>query len=62
MYGPAVIASNIFILRDVALGIGGFDGQLGIGSVFGSVEDNDLVARALGHRGLAGMMSIGVEY
>lgn len=48
----SVIEFNLFLRRDTAMAVGGFDEQLGPGTRFGSAEGNDLVARAisLGHR------------
>lgn len=48
----SVIEFNLFLRRDTAVQLGGFDEQLGPGTRFGSAEGNDLVARAirLGHR------------
>lgn len=43
----SVIEFNLWIRRDVALDLGGFDEALGPGTPFGSAEGNDLVARAL---------------
>ncbi|WP_431283245.1 glycosyltransferase family 2 protein [Humitalea sp. 24SJ18S-53] len=43
----SVIEFNLFIRRDVALALGGFDDRMGPGTPFGSAEGNDLVARAL---------------
>jgi glycosyltransferase involved in cell wall biosynthesis len=42
-----VICFNLFLRRELAMSIGGFDEQLGVGSVFGSCEENDLVIRAI---------------
>lgn len=47
----SVIEFNLFLRRDVALALGGFDEGLGPGTEYGSAEGNDLVARAIG-RGL----------
>lgn len=43
----SVIEFNLFLRRDVALALGGFDETLGPGTPFGSAEGNDLVARAI---------------
>jgi glycosyltransferase involved in cell wall biosynthesis len=43
----SVIEANVFLLRSVALAIGGFDERLGVGGILGSAEGNDLVARAV---------------
>lgn len=43
----SVIEFNIFLRRDSALALGGFDEGMGPGSPFGSAEGNDLVCRAL---------------
>jgi glycosyltransferase involved in cell wall biosynthesis len=43
----SVIEFNLFLRRDVALALGGFDETLGPGTPFGSAEGNDLVARAV---------------
>jgi glycosyltransferase involved in cell wall biosynthesis len=48
-----VICFNIFLRRDLALAIGGFDERIGPGSPFGSCEENDLVLRAI-HSGWRG--------
>lgn len=47
----SVIEFNIFLRRDAALALGGFDEGMGPGSPFGSAEGNDLVCRAIA-RGL----------
>jgi glycosyltransferase involved in cell wall biosynthesis len=47
----SVIEFNIFLRREAALALGGFDEGMGPGSPFGSAEGNDLVCRALA-RGL----------
>lgn len=47
----SVIEFNIFLRRDAALTLGGFDEGMGPGSPFGSAEGNDLVCRAMA-RGL----------
>lgn len=43
----SVIEFNLWLRRDVALGLGGFDEGMGPGARFGSAEGNDLVCRAL---------------
>ena len=43
----SVIEFNIFLRRDAALALGGFDEGMGPGSPFGSAEGNDLVCRAI---------------
>lgn len=43
----SVIEFNLWLRRDPALALGGFDENLGPGSAFGSAEGNDLVCRAL---------------
>ena len=43
----SVIEFNLFLRRETALRLGGFDEGLGPGSPFGSAEGNDLVARAI---------------
>lgn len=43
----SVIEFNIFLRRDAALVLGGFDEGMGPGSPFGSAEGNDLVCRAI---------------
>ena len=43
----SVIEFNLWLRRDTALALGGFDEHLGPGSEFGSAEGNDLVCRAL---------------
>ncbi|WP_144299454.1 glycosyltransferase family 2 protein [Elioraea rosea] len=43
----SVIEFNLFLRREVALALGGFDERLGPGTEFGSAEGNDLVARAI---------------
>lgn len=48
----SVIEFNIFLRRETALALGGFDEGMGPGSPFGSAEGNDLVCRAMA-RGLA---------
>ncbi len=47
----SVIEFNIFLRRETALALGGFDEGMGPGSPFGSAEGNDLVCRAMA-RGL----------
>jgi glycosyltransferase involved in cell wall biosynthesis len=48
----SVIEFNLFLRRDAALSLGGFDERLGPGTPYGSAEGNDLVLRAIraGHR------------
>ena len=50
----SVIEFNLFLRRDVARALGGFDERMGPGTSWGSAEGNDLVARAIraGHRAL----------
>ena len=43
----SVIEFNLWLRRDTALMLGGFDEHLGPGSPFGSAEGNDLVCRAM---------------
>lgn len=43
----SVIEFNLWLRRDVALKLGGFDENMGPGARFGSAEGNDLVCRAL---------------
>lgn len=43
----SVIEFNLFIRRDVALALGGFDEAMGPGTPLGSAEGNDLVAAAV---------------
>jgi hypothetical protein len=43
----SVIEFNLFLRREVALVLGGFDETLGPGTAFGSAEGNDLVCRAI---------------
>jgi hypothetical protein len=43
----SVIEFNIFLRREHALSLGGFDEGMGPGSPFGSAEGNDLVCRAM---------------
>lgn len=47
----SVIEFNLWLRRDAALRLGGFDEAMGPGARFGSAEGNDLVCRAL-HAGL----------
>jgi glycosyltransferase involved in cell wall biosynthesis len=49
----SVIEFNLWLRRDLALALGGFDEAMGPGARFGSAEGNDLVCRAmaLGHAG-----------
>ncbi|MBX9700554.1 MAG: glycosyltransferase family 2 protein, partial [Acetobacteraceae bacterium] len=44
----SVIEFNLFLRREVALALGGFDDRLGPGTRWGSAEGNDLVIRAIG--------------
>ncbi|MFC7474825.1 glycosyltransferase family 2 protein [Dankookia sp. GCM10030260] len=44
----SVIEFNLFLRREVALAMGGFDERLGPGTPLGSTEGNDLVLRAVG--------------
>lgn len=48
----SVIEFNLFLRREVAVALRGFDETLGPGTRYGSAEGNDLVARAIrgGHR------------
>jgi glycosyltransferase involved in cell wall biosynthesis len=48
----SVIEFNLFLRRETALALGGFDARLGPGTEWGSAEGNDLVLRAVraGHR------------
>ena len=48
----SVIEFNLFLRRDVALALRGFDERMGPGTAWGSAEGNDLVARVIraGHR------------
>jgi GT2 family glycosyltransferase len=48
----SVIEFNLFLRRETAVALRGFDEALGPGTRFGSAEGNDLVARAIraGHR------------
>ncbi len=48
----SVIEFNLFLRRDAALALGGFDERLGPGTPLGSAEGNDLVLRAVaaGHK------------
>lgn len=50
----SVIEFNLFLRRETALALGGFDERLGPGTPFGSAEGNDLVLRAVaaGHKAL----------
>ncbi len=43
----SVIEFNLWMRRDTALALGGFDEAMGPGSRFGSAEGNDLVCRAI---------------
>jgi glycosyltransferase involved in cell wall biosynthesis len=43
----SVIEFNLFLRREVALAIGGFDERLGPGTPYGSAEGNDLVLRTI---------------
>ena len=43
----SVIEFNLWLRRDTALALGGFDENLGPGSAHGSAEGNDLVCRAM---------------
>ncbi|CAA9249168.1 MAG: hypothetical protein AVDCRST_MAG27-1942 [uncultured Craurococcus sp.] len=43
----SVIEFNLFLRREVALAMGGFDERLGPGTPYGSAEGNDLVLRAI---------------
>ena len=43
----SVIEFNLFLRREVALALGGFDERLGPGTPYGSAEGNDLVLRAI---------------
>lgn len=43
----SVIEFNLWLRRDLALALGGFDEAMGPGAAFGSAEGNDLVCRAL---------------
>ncbi len=43
----SVIEFNLFLRREVALAMGGFDERLGPGTPYGSAEGNDLVLRAV---------------
>jgi glycosyltransferase involved in cell wall biosynthesis len=50
--GPAnvwtsVIEFNMFLRREAATAVGGFDEQLGVGARFGSAEGNDLALRVV---------------
>lgn len=44
----SVIEFNLFLRRETALTLGGFDERLGPGTPLGSAEGNDLVLRAIG--------------
>jgi len=48
----SVIEFNLFLRREAALALGGFDERLGPGTPLGSAEGNDLVLRAVaaGHK------------
>jgi glycosyltransferase involved in cell wall biosynthesis len=50
----SVIEFNLFLRRDLALELGGFDERLGPGTPLGSAEGNDLVLRAIhaGHKAI----------
>lgn len=43
----SVIEFNLFLRREVAVALGGFDERMGPGTAWGSAEGNDLVARAI---------------
>lgn len=43
----SVIEFNLWLRRDIALALGGFDESMGPGARFGSAEGNDLVCRAM---------------
>ena len=43
----SVIEFNLWLRRDIALALGGFDEAMGPGARFGSAEGNDMVCRAL---------------
>lgn len=43
----SVIEFNLWLRRDIALALGGFDERMGPGTRFGSAEGNDLVCRAI---------------
>ncbi len=43
----SVIEFNLWLRRDLALALGGFDEAMGPGARFGSAEGNDLVCRAM---------------
>ncbi len=43
----SVIEFNLFLRREVALAMGGFDERLGPGTPYGSAEGNDLVLRSI---------------
>ena len=42
-----MIEFNLFLRRDAAMALGGFDEGMGPGTAFGSAEGNDLVCRAM---------------
>lgn len=42
-----VICFNLFLRRELLMAIGGFDEALGVGAVYGSCEENDMVLRAV---------------
>jgi len=56
----SVIEFNLFLRRDVARALGGFDIRLGPGTHFGSAEGNDLLLRALA-AGHAARYEVGQE-
>jgi hypothetical protein len=56
----SVIEFNIFLRREAALALGGFDEGMGPGSPFGSAEGNDLVCRAMA-RGLHARYDAGLR-
>lgn len=56
----SVIEFNLWMRRDAALALGGFDAQMGPGARFGSAEGNDLVCRAL-HAGQAARYDPGLR-
>ncbi|MCX7372138.1 MAG: glycosyltransferase [Alphaproteobacteria bacterium] len=49
----SVIEFNLWLRRDVAVALGGFDEQMGPGARYGSAEGNDLVCRAIAAGNLA---------